>query len=436
MGTMIQSYRLDEAGYRGAEFRDHPRTLKGANDLLSLTQPRIIEEIHRKYLEAGADVIETTRSTARASRWRTTARPDTISRRAAGIARRAADDFTHVNPEKPRFVAGSMGPTTKTSSISPDVTNPAFRAVTFDELERAFYEQARGLLDGGVDLLLPETFIDTLNIKAALSAIQRLFRERATSVPVIASVTIVDESGRNLSGQTPEAFWISVSHASLFGVGINCALGAGAMRPYVEDLATVSNVFVSCVPNAGLPNAFGGYDDTPEYMAEVLSGFARDGFLNFAGGCCGTTPEHVRAIAEAVAPLAPHRPSSPPRFTRLSASASHHPSGLELHPGGGADQRHRLEEVRAPGEGGSIRAGSRGRARSGRRGRQHPRRQHGRRPPRFRAGDDDVPEPRRHRARHRAPSDHGGLLQVLGDRGGLEVPPGERRRQLHQPEGR
>jgi 5-methyltetrahydrofolate--homocysteine methyltransferase len=321
MGTMIQSYGLDEAGYRGAEFRDHPRSLKGANDLLSLTQPRIIEEIHRKYLEAGADVIETNTfngTSISMADYGLEPQVYEINRRAAEIARRAADDFTHKDPEKPRFVAGSMGPTTRTSSISPDVTNPAFRAVTFDQLEEAFYEQARGLLDGGVDLLIPETFIDTLNIKAALSAIQRLFRERAMTVPVIASVTIVDESGRNLSGQTPEAFWISVSHAPLFGVGINCALGAGAMRPYVEELASVSNVFVSCVPNAGLPNAFGGYDDTPGYMAEVLSGFARDGFLNFAGGCCGTTPEHVRAIAEAVVPLAPHRPSSPPRFTRLS----------------------------------------------------------------------------------------------------------------------
>ncbi len=321
MGTMIQSYRLDEAGYRGERFRDHGRTLKGANDLLSLTQPRLIEEIHGKYLEAGADVIETNTfngTSVSLADYGLEPYVYEINKGAAEIARRAADDFTRKNPEKPRFVAGSMGPTTKTSSISPDVTNPAFRAVTFDQLERAFYEQARGLLDGGVDILLPETFIDTLNIKAALAAIQRLFRERATRIPVIASVTIVDESGRNLSGQTPEAFWISVSHAPLFAVGINCALGAGAMRPYVEELAKVSNVFVSSVPNAGLPNAFGGYDETPEYMAGILAGFAREGFLNFAGGCCGTTPAHTRAIAEAVSSLAPHRPASPPRYTRLS----------------------------------------------------------------------------------------------------------------------
>ncbi|MGH9322593.1 MAG: methionine synthase, partial [Vicinamibacteria bacterium] len=321
MGTMIQSYRLDEEGYRGEQFRDHPVPLKGANDLLSLTQPRIIEEIHRKYLDAGADIIETnTFNGTRVSMADYALEPHVyeINRRSAEIARKAADDFTRRDPEKPRFVAGSMGPTTRTSSISPDVTNPAFRAVTFDQLEEAFYEQARGLVDGGADLLLPETFIDTLNIKAALAAIQRLFYERGISLPVIASVTIVDESGRNLSGQTPEAFWLSVSHAPLLGVGINCALGAEAMRPYVEELASVSNVLVSCVPNAGLPNAFGGYDETPEKTSDVLSGFAREGFLNFAGGCCGTTPDHVRAIAEKVAPFAPHVPSSPPRFTRLS----------------------------------------------------------------------------------------------------------------------
>ncbi|HEY7818656.1 MAG TPA: homocysteine S-methyltransferase family protein, partial [Vicinamibacteria bacterium] len=323
MGTMIQTYRLDEAAYRGAELRDHPRALKGANDLLSLTQPRIIEEIHRKYLDAGADIIETNSfngTSVSLADYGLESRVYEINRRAAEIARRAADDYTRRDPERPRFVAGSMGPTTRTSSISPDVTNPAFRAVTFDELERAFYEQARGLLDGGVDLLLPETFIDTLNMKASLAAIQRLFRERETRIPVIASVTIVDESGRNLSGQTPEAYWISVSHAPLFGVGINCALGAEAMRPYVEELATVSNVFVSCVPNAGLPNAFGGYDDTPDQMAEVLSGFARDGFLNFAGGCCGTTPDHIAAIAAVVEGLPPRPVGKQGRevFTRFA----------------------------------------------------------------------------------------------------------------------
>ncbi len=321
MGTMIQSYRLDEEGYRGDEFRDHPRPLKGANDLLSLTQPGIIEEIHGNYLEAGADIIETNTfngTSVSMADYGLEPHVYEINHRAAAIARRAADSYSRKTPDKPRFVAGSMGPTTRTASISPDVTNPAFRAIDFDRLEAAFYEQARGLVDGGVDLLLPETFIDTLNMKAALAAIQRLFDERGILLPVIASVTIVDTSGRNLSGQTPEAFWISISHAPLFGVGINCALGPEAMRPYVEELARVSNLPVSCVPNAGLPNAFGGYDETPSQMAETLSELAREGFLNFAGGCCGSTPDHVREIAKAVAGVAPHVPSRPERFTRLS----------------------------------------------------------------------------------------------------------------------
>jgi 5-methyltetrahydrofolate--homocysteine methyltransferase len=321
MGTMIQSYRLDEEGYRGKDFRNHDRPLKGANDLLSWTQPGIVEEIHGKYLAAGADIIETNTfngTSVSLADYGLEAQVYEINRRAAAIARRAADQFSQRTPEKPRFVAGSMGPTTRTASISPDVTNPAFRAIDFDRLEATFYEQVLGLVDGGVDLLLPETFIDTLNMKAALAAIQRLFDERGILLPVIASVTIVDTSGRNLSGQTPEAFWISISHAPLFGVGINCALGPKAMRPYVEELARVSSLPVSCVPNAGLPNAFGGYDETPSQMAGTLSELAREGFLNFAGGCCGSTPDHVREIAEAVAGVPPHVPSRPERYTRLS----------------------------------------------------------------------------------------------------------------------
>ena len=321
MGTMIQSYRLDEEGYRGETFREHAKPLKGANDLLSLTQPEIIEEIHRRYLEAGADILETNTFSATSvalADYGLERHVYEINKQAAEIARRAAEAFTKKNPARPRFVAGSMGPTNRTASISPDVTDPAFRAVTFDELRDAFYEQARGLVDGGVDILLPETSIDTLNMKAALSAIQRLFDERGIVLPVIASVTIVDGSGRTLSGQTPEAFWISVEHAPLIGVGVNCALGPSAMRPYVEELATVSDIFVSSVPNAGLPNAFGGYDETPEQMATTLSDFAREGWLNFAGGCCGTTPDHIRAIAEAVTPHRPHRPSAHSPYTHLS----------------------------------------------------------------------------------------------------------------------
>ena len=260
MGTMIQSYGLDEDGYRGESFRDHPKSLKGANDLLSLTQPQIIEEIHQRFLDAGADIIETNSfngTSVSMADYDLEPHVYEINRRAAVIARRAADAVSEKTPDKPRFVAGSMGPTNRTASISPDVSNPAFRAITFEQLKAAYYEQARGLVDGGADLLLAETAFDTLNIKAALAGIQQLFDERAILLPVIASVTIADESGRNLSGQTPEAFWISVSHAPLLAVGINCALGPATMRPYVEDLATVSDRLVACVPNAGLPNAFG-----------------------------------------------------------------------------------------------------------------------------------------------------------------------------------
>ena len=321
MGTMIQGYGLDEDAFRGEEFRDHSMPLKGANDLLSLTQPGIIEEIHRHYLEAGADIIETNTFNATSiamADYGLESHVYEINRQAAVIARRAADAFNETTPDRPRFVAGSMGPTNRTASISPDVTNPAFRGITFDELRESYYEQARGLIDGGVDLLLPETAFDSLNMKAALFAIQDLFEEQGVILPVISSVTIVDESGRNLSGQTPEAYWISVSQAPLLAVGINCALGPSMMRPYVEELASVSDVLVCCVPNAGLPNAFGGYDETPEQMAETLGHFAREGWLNFAGGCCGTTPDHIRAIAESVARYTPHVPSPTSSFTQLS----------------------------------------------------------------------------------------------------------------------
>ena len=321
MGTMIQGYGLDEDGYRGEAFRDHEMPLKGANDLLVLSQPDIIEEIHRHYLDAGADIIETDTfngTSISMADYGLEEHVYEINRQAAIIARRAADAFTEKRPERPRFVAGSMGPTNKTGSISPDVTNPAFRGITFDQLRDAYYEQARGLVDGGVDMLLPETAFDSLNMKAALYAIQDLFEERGIVLPVISSVTIVDESGRNLSGQTPEAYWVSMAHAPLLAVGINCALGPSTMRPYVEELATVSDVLVSCVPNAGLPNAFGGYDETPEQMAKTLGEFAAAGWLNFAGGCCGTTPDHIRAIAESTAAHAPHVPGKTSTFTQLA----------------------------------------------------------------------------------------------------------------------
>jgi 5-methyltetrahydrofolate--homocysteine methyltransferase len=321
MGTMIQSYQLTEADFRGQEFAGHPRDLRGCNDLLNLTRPEVIQEIHRRYLEAGADVIETNSFNATAislSDYRLESEVYRINRAAALNARAAIEAFERENPGTRHFVAGSMGPTNRTASLSPDVNRPAFRAATFEDFRRAYYEQARGLLDGGVDILLPETVFDTLNLKAALFAIAQLFEEQGASVPVIASLTIVDASGRNLSGQTPEAWWNSVSHFPLLAVGINCALGPQAMRPYVEELAQVADVYISCVPNAGLPNAFGGYDETPEQMARVLGEFAASGWLNFAGGCCGTRPEHIRAIAEAVRGVAPHVRSRPEPFSRLS----------------------------------------------------------------------------------------------------------------------
>ncbi len=321
MGTMIQSYRLGEADFRGARFPDHPRDLAGCNDLLSLTRPEVVAEIHRNYLEAGADVIETNTFNAQAvslSDYGLERLAYEMNKAAAGIALSAARAATAANPAKPRFVAGALGPTNRTASLSPDVENPAHRAITFDELVAAYKEQARGLLDGGVDLLLPETTFDTLNLKAALFAIQTLFAERGATIPVIASLTITDQSGRTLSGQTLEAAWLSISHAPLLAVGLNCALGATQMSPFLEDLQRTAWLPISCYPNAGLPNEFGGYDETPEHMAATLGEFAREGWVNLVGGCCGTTPAFIEAIASSVAGLSPHRPVEPTPFTQLS----------------------------------------------------------------------------------------------------------------------
>jgi len=306
MGTMIQRYQLDEAGYRGERFAAHPRDLKGNNDLLNLTQPAVIEEIHRQYLDAGADIIETNTFNAQAISMADYGFEEfvyEINLAAARIARRAADAVT--TEEWPRFVAGAMGPTNRTTSLSPDVNDPAFRAVTFDQVMEAYYEQARGLVDGGVDILLVETIFDTLNAKAALFAVEKLFDDIGRRLPLMISVTVTDASGRTLSGQTVEAFWNSVSHASAISVGINCALGAKEMRAHVEELSGIVPLYFSCYPNAGLPNALGEYDETPATMAETIRDFAANGWLNVVGGCCGTTPDHVRAIREVVKELAP-----------------------------------------------------------------------------------------------------------------------------------
>ena len=314
MGTMIQRHRLTEEQFRGRRFAAHPRPLKGDNDLLCLTQPRVIGEIHRGYLAAGADIIETnTFNGTRISQadYGLERIVRELNASAARLARAAAEEFTARTPEQPRFVAGILGPTNRTASISPDVGDPGFRNVTFDELTAAYAEQAEGLLDGGVDLLMVETVFDTRNCKAALFAVREVLRARGLDVPLMVSGTITDRSGRTLSGQTTEAFWNSVSHAGLCSVGLNCALGARQLGPYLEELSRVADVPVSCHPNAGLPNAFGEYDETPAEMAAVLGEYAANGWLNIVGGCCGTTPKHIAAIAAAGAGATPRALPTP-----------------------------------------------------------------------------------------------------------------------------
>ncbi|GIV58186.1 MAG: methionine synthase [Rhodothermaceae bacterium] len=322
MGTMIQRHHLTEDDFRGARFADHGQPLRGNNDLLSLTRPDVIRDVHRAYLDAGADLIETNTFNATSisqADYGTEALAYELNVAAARLAREAADEYTRRTPEKPRFVAGAIGPLNKALSLSPDVENPGFRAVTFDEVRAAYAEQVAGLVDGGVDVLLVETVFDTLNAKAALVAIQEHFQRTGRVLPVMISGTIVDQSGRTLSGQTPEAFWISIAHMPhLLSVGLNCALGSAQMRPFLEELAGVATVFTSLYPNAGLPNAFGGYDETPEFMAAQIDAYARDGFLNLVGGCCGTTPEHIRALAEVAARHAPRRIPERPRTLRLA----------------------------------------------------------------------------------------------------------------------
>jgi 5-methyltetrahydrofolate--homocysteine methyltransferase len=301
MGTMIQRHNLEEIDFRKGWFEDHTKSLKGNNDLLSLTRPEIIEEIHRKYFEAGADIAETNTfsgtSIAQADYGLENAVYD-INFHSAQIARKVADQFTAKQPNKPRFVAGSMGPTNRTASISPKVSDPGFRGVDFDELVEAYTLQVNALMDGGVDLLLVETVFDTLNAKAALYAIDEVFEKRGVHLPIMISGTITDQSGRTLTGQTTEAFLISVSHMPLLSVGLNCALGASMMRPYLQVLSHKAPFYVSAHPNAGLPNEFGQYDETPEMMAAQVKEFLDEGILNIVGGCCGTTPEHIEAIAE------------------------------------------------------------------------------------------------------------------------------------------
>jgi 5-methyltetrahydrofolate--homocysteine methyltransferase len=310
MGTMIQRYGLTEEQYRGEQYADLDHPVRGNNDLLCITQPQIIQEIHRAFLEAGADIIETNTFNANAismADYHMEELSYEMNKAGARIAKEVAEEFTQKDPSKPRFVAGSIGPTTKLASMSPDVSNPGFRAVTFNELLAAFKDQANGLLDGGADILLIETITDTLNCKAAIYAIMEIEEERGMDIPIMISGTITDNSGRTLSGQTVEAFWNSVTHANPISVGLNCALGAELMRPFIGNLSKVATTAISAHPNAGLPNEMGEYDESPEYMANVVGEFAQSGLVNIVGGCCGTTPDHIAAIVSEASKYQPRK---------------------------------------------------------------------------------------------------------------------------------
>ena len=321
MGTMIQRYKLDEDGYRGSRFADFDKPVKGNNDLLVLTQPKIIQDIHEGYFAAGADIISTNTFNAQRISLADYGMEDLayeMNLAAAKLARAAADKFSKQTPDKPRFVAGALGPTNRTASISPDVNNPGFRAVTFDELVEAYSEQTRGLIEGGVDLILIETVFDTLNAKAAGFAVLQVSDEMGVELPLIISGTITDRSGRTLSGQTPEAFFFSIRHLKPFAVGLNCALGAELMRPYLAEIAGVADTLTIAYPNAGLPNAMGEYDEGPHDMACQLGPWAKDGLLNIVGGCCGSTPEHIAEIREHVEKYPPRKLPNIAHKMRLS----------------------------------------------------------------------------------------------------------------------
>jgi 5-methyltetrahydrofolate--homocysteine methyltransferase len=301
MGTMIQRYNLQEADYRGDVYKDSKHDLKGNNDLLSITRPDIISAIHKEYLEAGADIIETNTfsgTTIAQGDYHLQSEVYKINFESAKLAKAAALEYTAKNPNKPRFAAGAIGPTNRTLSLSPDVNNPGYRAVTFDEVMQAYYEQVEALVDGGVDIILIETIFDTLNAKAAIFATKKYFKDKQIELPIMISGTITDASGRTLSGQTLEAFYTSIAHAKPFSVGLNCALGAADMRQHIEELNNIASCYISCYPNAGLPNAFGGYDETPEMMCAVIDEWAANGWVNIVGGCCGTSPDHIKHMAE------------------------------------------------------------------------------------------------------------------------------------------
>jgi 5-methyltetrahydrofolate--homocysteine methyltransferase len=321
MGTMIQSYHLDEDGFRGTRFKEWGQDLRGNNDLLCLTQPEILSEIQRAYLDAGADILETNTFSSTSIAQADYGLQDyarELNFESARLARAVCDAVTAETPDKPRFVAGALGPTNRTASISPDVNDPGKRNTTFDALKEAYEEAVEGLIEGGVDLLLVETVFDTLNAKAALFAIENIFEKIGDRLPVMISGTITDQSGRTLSGQTAEAFWNSVNHVAPFTIGLNCALGAEQLRPYLAEISRIADTNVCTYPNAGLPNEFGEYDQTPEEMAALIGAWADDGLINAVGGCCGTTPDHIRAIVAAVAEKTPRKIPAIERKLRLS----------------------------------------------------------------------------------------------------------------------
>jgi 5-methyltetrahydrofolate--homocysteine methyltransferase len=310
MGTMLQAYNFSEEDFRGDRFKDYPTSLKGNNDLLSLTQPKAIAEIHRKYFEAGADIVETNTFSGTTIAMADYNMEDLVyelNYESAKIAKQVANEYTKQNPNKQRFVAGSIGPTNKTASLSPDVNRPEYRAITFEELRVAYKQQVEALIDGGVDVLLVETIFDTLNAKAALFAIEEVKEEKQIDIPIMVSGTITDASGRTLSGQTVEAFLASISHIQLLSVGFNCALGAEQLRPYLQRLSNETEFFTSAHPNAGLPNAFGEYEQTPKEMQKLIEEYLQDGLINIIGGCCGTNPEHIKAIADVAKNYDPRR---------------------------------------------------------------------------------------------------------------------------------
>ena len=320
MGTMLQAYKFSEEDFRGERFKDYPTPLQGNNDLLSLTQPEAIKTIHGKYFEAGADIVETNTFSSTTIAMADYQMEDLVyelNYQSAKIAKEVANEFTAKEPHKPRFVAGSIGPTNRTASMSPDVNDPGYRAVTFNDLRIAYTQQVAALIDGGVDLLLVETVFDTLNAKAALFAIEEVKEARCIDIPIMLSGTITDASGRTLSGQTAEAFLISVSHIPLLSIGFNCALGANLLQPHLEAIASKTNFAISAHPNAGLPNAFGEYDETPEEMGEQIEAYLKKDLINIIGGCCGTDPEHIRVIAAIAARYKPRQFSD---TTQVSAS--------------------------------------------------------------------------------------------------------------------